>query len=108
MAPTRPANPSRSQRPRLRLVRRLPVRGRSGRGRGIQLAVAVKGTPGWANGGRSSNYAPTNPSDYTSFLRAVATKYPSIRHWMIWAEPTRAANFLPKGKAGAHTYARHP
>ena len=106
VAPTRPANPSDPNDPAYHWSGDFQFAVDEGAARGIQLAVAIKGTPGWANGGRGSNVAPSNPSDYTSFLRAVAAKYPSIRHWMIWAEPTRAANFLPRGKAGARTYAR--
>jgi hypothetical protein len=61
----------------------------------IKLAVMVKETPTWANGGRDPSWAPTDVSDYTSFLQAASRRYSGVRYWMIWGEPTRAGNFNP-------------
>jgi hypothetical protein len=62
---------------------------------GIELALMVKSTPAWANGGQDPSWAPTQPGDYGAFLQAVSRRYPSIHHWMIWGEVTRPGNFNP-------------
>ncbi len=62
---------------------------------GIGLAVMVKETPGWANGGQKPSWAPDDPADYAAFLQAASRRYPSIRDWMIWGEVTRVGNFNP-------------
>jgi len=81
--------------------------------------VTLLGTPAWANGGRSPNYAPPRPRDFRAFARAVATRYPWVRYWLIWNEPnhplwlrpTRAAiyvqHLLNPGYAGIHAVLRH-
>jgi hypothetical protein len=61
----------------------------------IALAVMVKGTPPWANGGLDESWAPTNAADYANFMQAASRRYPSIHYWMIWGEPTTAGNFNP-------------
>jgi hypothetical protein len=61
----------------------------------IRIALLVMSTPSWANGGRPYNWVPTNIADYTNFLTAAARKYPSVKLWMVWGEPTRQANFMP-------------
>jgi hypothetical protein len=84
---------------------------------GIQVSLLVQGAPAWANGGRPSQWAPTNPADFADFLRAASRRYPGVRHWMIWGEPTKAQNFQPlaadnrrplrgEGLRGPHLYAR--
>ena len=62
---------------------------------GIQVALMVKGTPGWANGGRTNNWVPTRLADYADFMVAAVRRYPSVRYWVVWGEPTRQANFMP-------------
>jgi hypothetical protein len=84
---------------------------------GIAVSLLVMGTPAWANGGRSAPWAPNAPRDYARFLTAAARRYPAVRHWMIWGEPTKATNFQPlredrgrrlrgPGLRGPHRYAR--
>jgi hypothetical protein len=84
---------------------------------GIAVALLVMGTPAWANGGRTPDWAPTAPRDYARFLKAAARRYPAVRHWMIWGEPTKSTNFQPlrsdrgrrlkgRGLRGPHIYAR--
>ena len=53
------------------------------------------GTPRWANGGRSARWAPTSPRDFARFLTAASRRYPAVRHWMVWGEPTKASVFQP-------------
>ena len=62
---------------------------------GIEVALLVMGTPAWANGGRAARWAPRRPGDYAAFLTAAARRYPAVRHWMIWGEPTKGSNFQP-------------
>jgi hypothetical protein len=62
---------------------------------GIDLALTAMNTPAWANGGRDGRWAPNDARDYARFLTAAAKRYPSVRLWMIWGEPTKASNFQP-------------
>jgi hypothetical protein len=62
---------------------------------GIALALMVKQTPEWANGGQGPSWAPSEPGDYAAFLQAVSHRYPSVHDWMIWGEVTRPGNFNP-------------
>jgi hypothetical protein len=59
------------------------------RSRGIQVVVTLFGTPGWANGGRKPNVAPTRASDFADFAFAAATRYPFVRRWTVWNEPNQ-------------------
>jgi hypothetical protein len=75
---------------------------------GIRVCLLVQDSPGWANGGRASTWAPTNASDYGSFLVAASRRYPTVRQWMIWGEPNRDGNFEPmpaNSKVGPRRYA---
>jgi len=83
----------------------------------IAVALLVMGTPRWANGGKAARWAPHDPRDYASFLAAASRRYPAVRHWMIWGEPTKASNFQPlrrdrgrpltgRGLRGPRIYAR--
>jgi hypothetical protein len=65
------------------------------RAHGIAAVVTLVGTPGWANGGRPSNWAPTSGTAFASFVRAAATRYPWIRAWTIWNEPNQARWLRP-------------
>ena len=61
----------------------------------IRISLLVMGTPKWANGGKAYNWVPDNIPDYTNFLTAAARKYPSVKLWMIWGEPSRRPNWMP-------------
>jgi hypothetical protein len=62
---------------------------------GIDPVVTLFGTPGWANGGRAANWAPTSPASFASFVHAAASRYSWIRHWTIWNEPNRSTFLRP-------------
>ena len=62
---------------------------------GIQVSLLLIGAPRWANGNRDWNWAPDKPADWADFVEAAARRYPAVRHWMIWGEPTKANNFRP-------------
>jgi hypothetical protein len=61
---------------------------------GIAVAVLVKGSPAWANGGQDESWAPTNAEDYASFLQAASRRYPTVHFWMIWGE-SNGEDFYP-------------
>ncbi|HEY7396884.1 MAG TPA: hypothetical protein VH538_01165 [Gaiellaceae bacterium] len=66
--------------------------------------LTLVGTPAWANGGRTPNYAPPHVKDFGAFARAAARRYPWIRYWLIWNEPNQRLWLRPT-KAGI--YVRH-
>jgi hypothetical protein len=66
-----------------------------GRKYGIAVSIAVYRTPAWANGGRASKWAPRRPGDLANFFEAASRRYPGVRHWMVWVEPTKSENFRP-------------
>jgi hypothetical protein len=81
---------------------------RKARRHGIRIALMVKGAPAWSNGGYPHNVSPQDPEDYADFLVAAAKRYPRVRHWMIWGEPSQASNFRPQvrnGPDGPRAYA---
>jgi hypothetical protein len=61
----------------------------------MRMLIEIIRTPRWANGDRSSIWAPKDPRDYADFASAAAREYPSVHLWMIWGEPTRSPNFQP-------------
>jgi hypothetical protein len=56
---------------------------------GIDPVVTLYGTPGWANGVRAANVAPTNGADFAAFAGAIAERYPFVHRWTIWNEPNQ-------------------
>jgi hypothetical protein len=61
----------------------------------MRVMLEVMGTPSWANGGRGPEWTPERPGDYADFVAAAARRYPRVRLWMIWGEPSKAQNFQP-------------
>jgi len=71
--------------------------------RGIAVMLTIWGTPGWANGGKGENVAPTRSSDLTDFARAVANRYngkhrglPAVQFYGIWNEPNLGLFLTPQ------------
>ena len=62
---------------------------------GIDAVVTLYGTPGWANGGRSANWAPTSDLSFANFASATARRYPWVQYWTIWNEPNRSTFLRP-------------
>jgi hypothetical protein len=62
---------------------------------GMQVALEIIGTPGWANGNKTPRWVPHSLQDYANFAVAAARRYPSVHLWMIWGEPSRSHNFRP-------------
>jgi len=94
-APTRPQNPGDPLDPAYKWPPELDEEISQAAKYGIKLAVMVKGSPAWANGGRDPSWAPDHASDYASFMQAASRRYPSVHYWMIWGEVTRPGNFNP-------------
>ena len=62
---------------------------------GIDPVVTLFGTPGWANGGRAANWAPSSGKAFANFAYAAARRYPWITRWTIWNEPNRTTFLRP-------------
>ena len=107
IAPTRPKAPTDPADPAYRWK---PVADQviaAARPHGMRVLMLVMATPPWANGGRGKEWAPKNPKDYANFVKAASRRYPSVRLWQIWGEPTRGPNWQPQGeKTSPRRYAR--
>src|SRR4051794_36808983 len=88
VAPRRPADPA-SPRDRAYDWRRPDRILRGLRRYGLTPVLTLVGTPAWANGGRSPNFAPPRPRHFSAFARAAARRYPWVRYWLIWNEPNK-------------------
>jgi hypothetical protein len=64
------------------------------RSRGIAAVVGIVGSPGWANGGRTPNFAPGAQS-FAGFAKAAATRYRWVTQWLLWNEPNQARWLRP-------------
>jgi hypothetical protein len=113
VAPTRPANAADPNDPAYRWSQPgccdLDDALREGRKYGIRVAVMLKGTPPWANGGRDPSWAPDADADYASFVRAAARRFASVRYWMVWGETDSRLTFQPlpdNSPTGPRRYAR--
>jgi hypothetical protein len=95
IAPSRPRSPKNPADRRYHWPAELDYAIREGRRYGIQVAIVLSGAPRWANGHRDWRWAPRRPSDFARFAYAASRRYRSVRHWMIWGEPTRRRNFQP-------------
>jgi hypothetical protein len=79
---------------------------------GAQPLLTIVQSPGWANGGRSPAYAPTDPKAFGAFCSAVATRYsgsftpagatvlPRVTRFTVWNEPNRGQYLTPQGPGG--------
>jgi hypothetical protein len=94
-APVRPVHPRDPRDPAYRWPAAVSTGVAGSAGAGIRVALQLIGSPGWANGGRTPNWAPRRAQDFADFAYAAARRYPTVRLWMIWGEPTRAADFRP-------------
>lgn len=95
VAPVRPRHPTDPADPAYRWPDEVSDAVQQGRRYGIRVSIMVIGAPRWANGGRPWNWAPRRPVDFAHFTTAAARRYPSVKLWMIWGEPSRQPNFQP-------------
>jgi hypothetical protein len=63
--------------------------------RHIGALVTIYGTPRWANGGRSPNWAPKSTSAIAGFAYAAAKRYPWVKRWLVWNEPNQRLHLRP-------------
>ncbi len=66
---------------------------------GIAPLLTLYGTPEWANGGRPASGVPLRGSDFASFARAVADRYPFVRRFTVWNEPNQRRSMTPVSPA---------
>ena len=95
IAATRPSNPRDPHDPAYRWPSDVSYATRQAKHHHIRVLLLIQSSPGWANGGRSSRWAPKHSKDYADFAYAASKKYPGVHLWMVWGEPSRAANFQP-------------
>ena len=95
VAPTRPANPTDPNDPAYRWQPELDATINEAASHHMRVMLMLTRTPAWANGDQTDEYAPDNPADFAAFARAAARRYPSVRRWMIWGEPSRSTNWKP-------------
>ncbi len=70
------------------------------RAHGIEPVLYVNGFPSWSNGGRDHTWVPKNPADYGNFMAAAVARYPQVRRWIVFGEPSHSWNFQPQGNKG--------
>ena len=100
IAPTRPSAATDPNDPAYRWPGDLDLAVAEAAKYGISVLVLAMRTPGWANGNASEQTPPTNVDDYAQFMEALARRYPTIHHFMVWGEPIRATNY--RVTAGEH------
>ena len=68
-----------------------------------EVVLTLSGTPRWANGGKSPNLMPRRVADFTSFARAIASRYsgrfegyPFVRFFSVWNEPNLTQFLAPQ------------
>lgn len=72
------------------------------RARRIPAVVGIVGSPRWANGGRTPNFAP-GATSFARFARTAAARYRWVSQWLIWNEPNQRRWLRP---TDARTYVR--
>ena len=95
VAPTRPQSPRDPADPAYHWPADIDTAAVALRRRGMRLALMIKGSPSWANGGRGPGWAPRRAADVADFAVAAARHYRRVRHWMVWGEPALPGNFEP-------------
>jgi hypothetical protein len=94
-APTRPAAPADPTDPAYRWPAEVDTALAEAHSYRMEVLLLVSGSPPWANGGRAPRWAPRSPGDYADFMTAAARRYPDVRLWMVWGEPSKSSNFRP-------------
>jgi len=100
IATTRPANPRSPADPAYVWPADLDTALNKARAYGIEPVLYVNGFPGWSNGGRDPSWVATSPADYGDFMAAAVARYPQVRRWIAFSEPSQRLNFRPQGGGG--------
>ena len=94
-APTRPQDPRNPADPAYRWPAEIDQAFREAAASNMRIALEVRGSPAWANGGKPPNWVPDRVDDFRDFVEAAARRYRKTRYWVIWAEPTRRPSYQP-------------
>jgi hypothetical protein len=94
IAPTRPAVPSDPKDAAYQWPEGLDATIAEAKRNHMRVLLLITRSPSWSNGGRTPDYAPS-PRALADFAKAASRRYPTVRQWMIWGEPTRAENLRP-------------
>jgi hypothetical protein len=108
VAPTQPADPRNPADPAYQWPGNVDQALALGRQYGFTVSVVLLHSPPWANAGRAPTFAP-NSRKFGDFAFAASKRWPGVRRWMIWGEPSRAAQFqpmVPNSPAAPRRYAR--
>jgi hypothetical protein len=100
VASQRPTQPTSPTDPAYAWPTELDAAVQAARAAGIEPVLYVNGFPSWSNGGRDHTWAPKNPRDYGDFMAAAVARYPGVRKWVAFAEPSHYVNFRPQGGGG--------
>ena len=86
--------------------------------KGMTVMLTIWGSPAWANGGKTPNYAPDHMADLHAFAYALADRYsgrhpgfPFVGYYTVWNEPNSGVFLAPTytedgAPAAPFTYAR--
>jgi hypothetical protein len=94
-APSRPRRPRDPSDAAYRWPAKLNDAVREARRHRMRIAIVLHGAPRWASRRSDPRWAPRRPRDFADFAFAASRRYPGVRLWLIWAEPTRRINFQP-------------
>lgn len=68
----------------------------------MTVLLTIWGTPGWANGNKGLNHAPTQMTDLQQFAQALAARYsgrypgfPFVGYYSLWNEPNLSEFLAP-------------
>lgn len=106
IAQSKPANPTDPNDPAYQWPADLDFAVAEGARLGIGVGVLVMYTPPWAKTSVSAVAPPDNKDDYAQFVEALAKRYPTIRHFMVWGEPNLADKFAVTPSPARDYYAR--
>ena len=95
MAPTKPANPRDPADPAYRWPADIDFALAEADRYDMDVLVTVRGAPTWANGDRTAEWAPLRDRDYADFMTAASRRFPGVRFWQVWGEPSSGVTFKP-------------
>ncbi len=98
VAPTRPKSPRNPSDPAYNWPTEPDTVLALAKSRGIKIGINLMFAPKWANGHSQRRWAPKKPGTFADFAAAAARRYPGVKYWMIWSEPSRRQNFMPLAK----------
>jgi hypothetical protein len=100
VAPRRPVHPRSPDDPAYQWPASLDLALNKARADGIEPVLYVNGFPAWSNGGRGPTWVADKPADYGDFMAAAVVRYPQVRRWIAFSEPSHYVNFQPQGGQG--------